>query len=279
MANLMSSIRGRNITVDENLLRHMILNTIRANKVKFSKEYGEVVIAIDSKNCWRKNVFPYYKAARKKNRDSSNLDWNLIFESFNNISNELREFFPYRVLKEETAEADDIIGIICAAHGRILGGDKILIISSDKDFIQLQKYSNVNQYDPIRKRWIQHNNPDLYLLEHICRGDAGDGVPNILSPDDSFVSSIRQKPISSKKIDEWLSLLTKDQQPDTIFEYDVYRNWIRNKKVIDLEEVPDELRNRVLNSFNEQENKDRSKIFNYFIKYKLKNLTESINEF
>lgn len=279
IANLMASLRGNSIDVDENLLRHMVLNTIRMNRVKYGNKYGEIVIAIDSKNCWRKNVFPYYKASRKKNRDSSTLDWNTIFESFNRIGEELKEYFPYRVLKEETAEADDIIGVLCHEFGRQLGGDPILIISSDKDFIQLQKYSNVEQYDPVRKRWLSHNNPERFLIEHICRGDAGDGIPNILSPDDIFVSEGRQKPVTQKKLDVWTPLLLNETSASEVFAPELYRNWIRNEKMIDLSHVPEDLKSRILNRFEEQSNKSRNRMFNYFIKYKLKHLTESINEF
>lgn len=278
IANLMTSGFGRaNTEVNENLLRHMILNTIRSNKLKFEKEYGELIIACDDKNFWRKNIFPYYKAARKKNRQDSGLDWNKIFGVLNAVREELKEFFPYRVLKVESAEADDIIATLCTEHGRELGGDPILILSGDKDFAQLQKYSNVSQYDPVRKRKINQKDPCRYLLEHIIKGDAGDGIPNVLSSDDTFVAEARQKPIRSTFIQ---SIVTAElPEHAEVWNAEIARNFDRNRRLIDLSLVPSDITEKVITQYCEQANKSRDKLFNYFIKYKLKNLTEHITEF
>lgn len=277
ISNLMMSLQGHSVDVDENLLRHMILNSIRMNRVKFGSEYGELVIACDDKNYWRKQLFPYYKASRRKNREKSDLDWNSIFTSLNKIRDEIKEYFPYRVIQSEHAEADDIIGVLCYEYGMPVGGDPILILSGDKDFQQLQKFANVEQYDPVRKRWLRCNDPAQFLLEHVLRGDSGDGVPNVLSPDDTFVSGGRQKPIRAKFID---AVLSADWPEDcTLFTSEITRNYHRNVKLIDLSNTPDNIREDVLTQFGEQEGKSRKDLFNYFIKNKLKLLTECISEF
>jgi len=273
IANLMVSLGGHKVDVDENILRHMILNSIRYNLVKFGKEYGELVIACDDKNYWRRNIFPYYKAGRKKSREQSDLDWNSIFQSLNKIRDELKEYFPYRTIQVETAEADDVIGALCAKYGRELGGDAILILSGDKDFQQLQKYSNVSQYDPVRKRWIKCNDPDSFLNEHIMKGDVGDGVPNVLSADDTFVSDSRQKPLRVKKMHELLN--TEGSE----WPQEIYQNFCRNRMLIDLKEIPERIINQVYDQYDNQDGKSRDKLFNYFIKNKLKNLMENISEF
>lgn len=280
ISNLMMSLSGHKIVMDENLLRHMILNTIRSNLVKFRKEYGDdLVIACDDRNYWRKAYFPYYKANRKKSRDASDLDWNNIFQSLNKIRDEIKDNFPYRTIQVESAEADDIIGTLCNEYGRDLGGEPILIISGDKDFVQLQKYTNVSQYDPVRKRWLKNQRPIEFLYEHIIRGDAGDGVPNFLSEDDIFISEGRQRPVTSKKLRAWVEELLNGKDPSEVFTHEQLRNWNRNRTLIDLEMVPDDIREQILDQFNEQENRDRSRLFNYFIANKLKNLTEKIGEF
>lgn len=280
ISNLMMSLSGHKIVMDENLLRHMILNTIRSNLVKFRKEYGDdLVIACDDRNYWRKAYFPYYKANRKKSRDASDLDWNNIFQSLNKIRDEIKDNFPYRTIQVESAEADDIIGTLCNEYGRDLGGEPILIISGDKDFVQLQKYTNVSQYDPVRKRWLKNQRPIEFLYEHIIRGDAGDGVPNFLSEDDIFISEGRQRPVTSKKLHAWVEELLNGKDPSEVFTHEQLRNWNRNRTLIDLEMVPDDIREQILDQFNEQENRDRSRLFNYFIANKLKNLTEKIGEF
>lgn len=260
----------KNIKLEEDLVRHMVLNSLRAHKVKFSAEYGEMVIACDDKNYWRKQVYPYYKANRKKEREASELDWNTLFESLNKIRQELKDYFPYKVIQIEHAEADDIIAVLVKEYH---SQGKLLILSGDKDFGQLQKYPNVTQYSPVLKKYISCTNPDLFLKEHILKGDSSDGVPNFLSEDNVFVMGIRQSPITSKKLAGWIL-----QEPEQFCNEATLRNYKRNQRLIDLEFVPDDIKAQTLEQYNTQI-KDRSKLFNYFIQYQLKNLMEHINEF
>ena len=271
ISNYMAQIGNHtNIAVDENLFRHMVLNSIRNINKKHSQEYGELVIACDSARSWRKEVFPYYKANRKKARENSELDWSAVFESLNKVRDELKEFFPYRVIQVDHAEADDIIGtLVHHFHGA-----PILIVSGDKDFVQLQTYMNVKQFDPVRKRFITHNNPSLFVKEHIMKGDMGDGVPNFLSKDDTFVAGGRQKPIRSKNLNEWLL-----QDPEQFCDDTMLRNWKRNEMLVDLTHTPQTIRIQTINQYEEQSGKDRSKLFNYFVDHKLRNLMESIGDF
>jgi 5'-3' exonuclease len=262
-----------NAQLEENMVRHMILNSLRSYKTKFTSEYGELVIACDNTNYWRKQAFPYYKANRKKNQEASEMDWKSIFECMNKIRSELKEYFPYRVIDVESAEADDIIGTLVKEFGAEIGGAPILILSGDKDFIQLHTYSNVSQYDPTRKKWVKHDDPNKFLKEHIMKGDAGDGVPNILSNDNCFVVGDRQKPLTTKKMDNLMHL--------DISQYDsvVARNYQRNAQLIDLSFTPKEIRSKVMEQYNAQAGRDRSKLMNYFIANRLKNLMENIAEF
>ena len=144
IANMMMQIGNhQNAEIDVSMLRHMILNTLRANRKKFTAEFGELVICCDDTNYWRRQMYPYYKANRKKTRDKSEMDWNAIFQALNSIRDELKEFFPYKVIQVETCEADDIIGVITHEEGTELNmGEPILILSGDKDYIQLHKYAN-----------------------------------------------------------------------------------------------------------------------------------------
>jgi 5'-3' exonuclease len=274
ISNMMMQMGNhQNAQVDENMLRHMILNSLRFNRQKFHREFGELIICADDKNYWRRQVYAYYKAGRRKNREESELDWNSIFQALNKIRDELKEFFPYRVIQIETAEADDIIGTIVHAEGEQLntGSNPILVLSGDKDYIQLHKYANVKQYDPTRKRWISNSNPELYLHEHILKGDKGDGVPNVLSPDNTFVMNIRQRPVTKKRLLEWADINNMNEE--------VKRNYMRNKSVIDLELVPDRIKAEIMEKYTADNPKDRSQLLNYFIKNKLRNLMESISEF
>ena len=272
IANLMANIGNHhNAAIDENMIRHMVLNSLRMNKVKFGPEFGEMIICADDKNYWRRTMFPYYKASRRKSREESELDWNAIFVSLNKIREELKTVFPYKVIQIDTAEADDIIGTICHKKGTILNsGEPILILSSDKDYIQLHKYANIKQYDPIRKRWIAHSDPDKYLLEHIIKGDTGDGVPNVLSNDNCFVVGERQKPITQKRMSELQGTITNEQ---------ILRNFKRNQSLIDLTQIPTSLQTKITEKFDEINPKDRSKLFEYFMENNLSNLMQNIQEF
>jgi hypothetical protein len=273
IANLMMQLGNhKNAELDENMLRHMILNSIRSNKQKFTAEFGEMIICADDKNYWRRTAFPYYKASRRKNRDASELDWNAIFTSLNKIREEIKTFFPYKVIQIETAEADDIIGVIVHKEGTPMNsGEKILILSSDKDYIQLHKYGNVSQYDPARKKYVRHSNPEQYLVEHIIKGDTGDGVPNILSADNCLVVGERQRPITQKRLDEWASGKTMTEE--------VLRNYKRNEMLIDLTNVPEAIKEQITEKYDEVHGNDRSQLFNYFMANKLRNLMENITDF
>lgn len=270
LSNLMMQLGNHtNAQLDEGMVRHMVLNSLRSYKQKFGTEYGEMVIACDNTNYWRKQIFPYYKANRKKSQEASELDWKSIFEILGKIRSELKEYFPYRVIDIESAEADDIIATL-VQHFSDFNPVDILILSGDKDFIQLHTHENVKQYDPVRKKWIKHEDPKQYLFEHVLKGDSGDGIPNILSSDNCFVVGERQKPLTQKKIDAMI----KDG-----IDGKLQRNYERNKQLIDLSFVPSEIATKVLESYEVQEVRPRDKMFNYFIANKLKHLMEHIGEF
>ena len=274
ISNLMAQIGNHtNTKIEENMFRHMVLNSIRSYNVKFSPKYGKMIIACDSGNCWRKKVFPYYKANRKKKNENSELDWKLIYSHMNKIVSEIKENFPYKVLAIELAEADDIIASIVKKNAEDITNEKILILSGDKDFIQLHQQENVEQYDPVRKKWIKHENPNEFLKEHIVKGDFGDGIPNIFSPDNCLVIGERQKTVTKQKLSNMMNTEVGDY--DSILK----KNFYRNQQLIDLTFIPQDLYERIISEYKKDGIKDRSKILNYMIKNKLSNLTEYITEF
>ena len=254
---------------DENMVRHMILNSMRMYRTKFKDEYGELVLCYDSKHYWRRDYFPQYKAGRRKTRKDSNLEWDSIFECLNSIKQELKDYFPYKHLEVYGAEADDIIAALCLELE--FDNGKTLILSGDKDFIQLQKYKNVSQFSPITKKFVNGVDPELYLKEHILKGDTSDGVPNVLSPDHTFTEGLRQRPLGKKK----MTVFMENGFPTT----EIERNFERNEKLIDLSKSPKDLYIKCLEEYKNAPEGDRSKLLNYFIQKRLSNLTESIGEF
>ena len=277
IANIMMQLKHVAL-LDEDMIRHMILNSLRSNRQKFTEDFGELVICCDDRNYWRKDIFPYYKAHRRGDREKSPLDWNLIFETLNKVRDEIKETFPYKVIREDRAEADDIIASICHKYGQLgiknSTAEPILILSSDKDFAQLQKYANVEQYAPSTKKWIRISNPERYLREHILRGDRGDGIPNFLSKDSCFVNGERQKPLSTKKVDVWASL-----DPSEFCDDLMLRNYSRNETLVNLDCVPETMQNSIIDQFDKYEEPSRRGLLNYFITNRLRNLTEHIGDF
>lgn len=256
----------------EDFIRHLVLNSIRSYRNKYKNKYGEIVICTDFHSSWRKEIFPFYKAHRKVERDKQKvekgMDWSALFETINKIIIEIDTFFPYKVIRVEHAEGDDVIAVLSRTFK-----EKSLIVSSDKDFSQLYKYKWIRQFSPMKQKMLNGIDPIVYLKEHIIRGDKGDGIPNILSEDDCIVSGVRQKSISKKKIINWLV-----QDPDD-FNDEMKRGWIRNKILIDFDLIPRKITTAILEQYNEEKKYQQGQLINYFIKNRLKYLMENMGDF
>ena len=276
LAGLMAQLSSqKGLHMDEDLIRHMVLNVLRTHIRKFKGEYGDIVLCCDNRKYWRREVFPLYKHGRKKTREKSDLDWHLIFDMLAKFKDELKENFPYRVIDVDGAEADDVIGTLAP---RYVAHENVLIISSDGDFPQLQRYNggkySIKQYNPAMKKFIKSENPVMELKEKIIRGDKGDGIPNIFSPSDCFALELRQKPITKGMMDKLLKENVAGWTDDR-----AKTGYSRNEILIDLTFIPKEIQEKILNTFEETKPANRQKMLNYFISNKLKNLMDVIEEF
>lgn len=265
ISNLMAQLK--NDKLNESLVRHMVLTSLKSYEQKYGEKYGEMVLAYDSKQYWRKTYFPYYKQNRKKDREKSQHDWSAIFDVLNKIRDEIREYFPYKVVEVLGAEADDVISTLCKNKGP---KELILILSGDKDFIQLHKYPGVYQYNPITKKSLGFDNPHAFIKEHIIKGDKSDGIPNFLSPDDCFVKGERQKPISQKNLAKWV-----DMDPAAFCKNEMQlANYHRNRKLIDFDYVPEEIEQQILDEFNSLNISGKKVPLEYFQKHQLNDLMQ-----
>jgi len=263
-----ASMSMKNGKADINIVRHMTLNSLKKYRKEYFDEYGELVICCDGKHSWRREFFPQYKAMRKSGREASSVDWGEIFEMFNQLKREIKENFPYRVIEVDTAEADDIIGTLSIRQRE--EGEKVLIVSSDKDFIQLQREENVFQYSPATKKFLNGVDPQEYLKEHILRGDKGDGIPNVLSGDNAIVDRIRQTPIRKKNLELWMNgSLPKEHA----------QRHERNTELIDLRYTPWDIQNKILEQKNQEPIGNRNLLPTYFEEHKLEVLEKHINDF
>lgn len=268
----------------QNLVRHTILSTILSYNKKHKQNYGPPVLCCDGKDYWRKDVFPNYKSVRKVARDKSDLDWKMIFDTISMIKAELIENFPYKVIHHNRAEGDDIIAILTEWNqennivqvGLYEEPEPTLIVSSDHDFKQLFKYQNIRQWSPIQHKFVTAKADGKALIEHIVRGDSGDGVPNILSPDNSFTDGIRQKSITQKIVDHFI-LSGGEAGCSNELEK---TNWKRNQSMVDFAAIPDWLKEDIINQYiNTTVKKDSMKIFNYLMKNRCQLLMNDIQDF
>lgn len=269
----------------ENLIRHVILNSLLSSKKKWHKEYGQLVICTDDKNYWRKDIFPYYKASRKKNREKSTLDWNFIFNTISLMRDDLIEYFPYRVVNNSKTEADDIIGTLTmylheskdTKEGLLEEPQKIMILSSDQDHLQLQEYHGVKQYSPMQKKFVKaEHSPHKSLIEKICTGDPGDGIPNILSDDDIFVTDgKRQRPFRKTRLEEFYKYGIDACANET-----ERRNYSRNEAIISYKKIPLNIRGEIIDKYNLSDTKNNKKtIMNYLMKHNCRLLMKEIENF
>ena len=257
----------------EDFIRHLVLNSVRSYRKKYTDKYGEMVICTDYLSSWRKVAFPFYKAHRKVQRDKQDkekgMDWSALFETIARITDELKTHFPYKVIQVPHAEGDDVIAVL-AKHSK----EPCLNVSSDKDFNQLYKYKKIRQFSPMRGKMLKGIDAEAYLKEHIIRGDKGDGIPNILSADNCIVEGNRQKPITKKNVAKWLPLDREDW-----IDNGMVHGWDRNQELIDFEFIPPTIMLEIMEQYNGQTPPNRSGLLNYFVKNKLKMLIEHIGDF
>ena len=282
LANLLAfqkDLKAGSETDVENLIRHTTLSTIQFYKKKYHKEYGDVIICCDGRHYWRRGYFEYYKASRKKNREASDLNWNQIFDILSKIRDEIKANFPYKVVHIDRAEADDIIAAL-TAHAQEFGSyEKVMIVSSDGDFKQLHPLGDVKQFSPMHKKLVisKHDEVKRQLIEHIVKGDAGDGIPNILSKDDHFVreDAGRQAMVSAKRLQEFF-----DKGIEACRNDEEKRNWQRNQTLVDFNFIPEDLRQEILNDYlNNKPTADKMTIMTYLMNHRCRLLLESLEDF
>jgi len=277
-------IDANQIAISHLMVRHKIENEINIDTVRrsiirvlariakrFGDEYGKMVLCYDDKDYWRRQIFPYYKQNRKKERENSKYDWDKVFSVLNKIRDEVRSNFPYHVIQVQGAEADDVIASLVRMNLRSKQPEPILILSADKDFIQLHRYPLVKQYDPIRNRWIENSDPVGFLQEHIIRGDRSDGIPNILTCDDAIVTGKPQKKMSKEKITSLASM-----KPDEFTNFIRLRNWKRNSELIDFSKIPTPVVERIISSYSRSKPSQSLKL-EYFIDNDIQDLIEEFS--
>tara|TARA_Y100000361_G_scaffold5346_1_gene4608 strand:+ start:1277 stop:2119 length:843 start_codon:yes stop_codon:yes gene_type:complete len=268
IAGLMAQLKSNDGEINESMLRHMILNSIRNYQKRYGPDYGQIVLCTDASNPWRRDFFPLYKANRKKSREADDRDWKLIFDTLHEVKMEIKENFPYKYMYVEECEADDIIAVLVKNAPR---DEKILVVSGDKDFQQLHKYDNVKQWSPNLNKMIHCEDADMFLKEHILKGDKSDGIPNILSNDDCLDAGIRQTPLRKPILEKYLRISIENDDK-------YYRNYLRNQTLIDFEMIPERIHNAILSEYQNVQ-PVKGKVFDYLRTQRLNQLMDNIGDF
>lgn len=281
--------RGKDTKEMINILRHTILNTLLSDKSKFGPEYGQIVMAVDAREYWRREYFPQYKGARKKKREESKTDWKSIFDISSQLRAEFKEFFPYKFVEVPLTEGDDIIAVLSKYsqnHELKTVGlfddepQRVLIKSNDGDFAQLHKYKNVRQWNPILKKYVKPSDKHALLLKCLS-GDEGDGIPNIKTHDNFFMEEVRgrQASITQKIKDAAVAQFDADH-PIVFCDQIMDRNYSRNRNLIDFDFIPAEIESKIIDTYLTTEPaRDKGKIFNYLIANRCKLLMGRVQEF
>ena len=268
IAGLMAQFKNNDGEINENMLRHMILNSCRNYQRRYGPDYGQIVLCTDAANPWRRDFFPLYKANRKKSREADDKDWKLIFDTLHKVKMEIKDNFPYKYMYVSECEADDIIAVLVKHAPE---GEDILIVSGDKDFQQLHKFDNVRQWSPNLNKMVDCPDAKLFLKEHILKGDKSDGVPNILSNDDCLDAGIRQTPMRRPILEKYLRITIENDDK-------YYRNYLRNQTLIDFEMIPERINDAILSEYQQVE-PVRGKVFDYLRNQRLNQLMDNIGDF
>lgn len=277
--------KGKDTKKMQDIIRHVTLKSIAMANREYKKQFGQLVLCCDSRNVWRKQKFPYYKAHRSKNKEESDLDWQSINMFIDALKQDLISYFPYPVIQAEAAEADDCIAVICKYNfenninnsGNPLDeffGDPepTLIYSSDGDFKQLHKFKNVKQYSPIQKKWVRNDNQD-FLVEKIISGDKGDGIPSVLMSPDWLVNGEGRATSVTKAV----YAKYKNYDGLTQDEKDRYN---LNKELIDFDYIPKNIEESIISQYTQPiKTIKKQEIFNYLVKHRCRELVDKIGDF
>lgn len=256
--------------------KHTMFNNIFAACKKF--EATKVILAVDSKESWRRKIYPEYKQTRKENRETSHddINWNDFFNAFQEFVEDVKKYFPIYVLQIKYMEADDIAAIIT----KEFQSEEKIIITSDSDYIQLLKYNNIKIYDPIKAQFIQSSDPEKQLKIKILMGDKGDNIKAIKPKvGEKTAEKLVENPELLNELfeDATVSYTKTDGTVVTLGE-EYKLNYKRNTALIDLSKIPsifEKVTKETIQNYNLPTGKE---IAQYFIINKYRDLTRRIEE-
>lgn len=246
-----------------NLHRHQLITSLLFLIKKFNP--NEVVLGIDNKLNWRKKLYTDYKAHRKAKRDQDVFPWDAYYTYLEELIQDIKDNFPFKVIEQRYAECDDIIAILCKYSP--FSGENI-VVTSDKDFVQLLSLPHVKIYDPIKRKFMEEKQPKIFLEAKILMGDKSDNIPAI-------------KPRVGEKT-AWKLANNKDELDALLHDAEsgkAYRkNYKLNRILIDFNSIPDVIKTKVLKQYDIYEMNEFGSLAltRFFKKLKLKKLASDV---
>lgn len=241
------------------------IHKLLIRSINIAGDIEEIILAIDSSSNWRYTYFPNYKAKRTKTRKESNFDWKSYYKAIDTIVEEYKTNSTMKVIKVDKAEADDVIAVLTKYKLHNNTDKTVSIISSDKDYFQLyHRYPNqVTQFSPASSSWINYEEENLSIVEHILRGDYADGIPNILTDDDVYIKEGKKsKALASTnpKVKAWLNMsyseLMNHFLKTNLEEESIRNNFKRNVRLIDMNAIPKTIQDSIIETYQRTETGD-----------------------
>ncbi|AUR85764.1 coil containing protein [Vibrio phage 1.081.O._10N.286.52.C2] len=270
---------GDLLTVD--LIRHIVLNTLRANVSKNKLRYPCIILCFDNGEggYWRKKAAWYYKHNRKGERDKSEWDFTVIFEAMSIIKQEIKDNMPYRVMDIMGVEADDHIGVLTKYY--VEHNVPVLITSSDGDFTQLHTSKLVRQWSPIMRKWVKpkHGSPEMDIMFKCIKGDKKDGIAPLKAPNDHYTHGDGRR-APAVRAEELRTLMTSTQEElKNLLTDEQWLRYVENRSLLDFEYIPTDISDSILEQFKEQKPAARGKMLMYFGSKKLDSLVPLMSDF
>lgn len=282
LSTIMATFRP-NEPLDLDMLRHLILNTLRSNVLKNKKNYPFVIICVDNGTggYWRKKVAWYYKFKRAAQRDASGWDFSVIFDCMKTIEKEIRQYIPMTILDIPGCEADDHIAVMTKHFAN--QGVPVLITSSDGDFTQLHKFPNVKQWDAIHKKWVsvKHGSSLDDLFFKCFKGDKKDGIAGVKATSSHYADGEGRSPaLSSKLLETYTAAaMISDDELKLVMPEAEFIRYKENRLLLDFECIPTEIQDKIINEFKGYKVPSPNGMMQYFTEHELKKLLPHMDEF
>lgn len=284
----------------ESAIDYAISKSLIDFKMFYEKyEPNTTIIAFDSGITWREIYTKspdsitnkIYKANRTEKKTKKELREKKYLNSKIKELVEILQETKLYILQEKKIEADDFVGAICDMYKDEFDVE-IIVISSDKDYLQFLKYNNVRLVNPMKngkKRTLEewNNDVELMLFEKCIRGDSGDNVrssyPRLRKNKlvEAYYDDVKRTNLMNHEFEETIYCKETNQYVDKTFKVgDIFKE---NQLLVRLDMQPDYIKKRIRKCIIKEMAEEKELNFIKFMRYvsqnSLGNLKSQITNF